>query len=190
MPEHLPAAAAWDGGPVSQVLADHSDLRQRLITAIVPQALRSTVEHSLASLPTSTIPFVAGLIGLLFSGTGVVFSVVLAMLLLGALATRALTVAATTLPGQPAGQRAAAVLRSALVVFAVPLLGAKVLLARPAPVRAPGGLAGLRLPLPLAPGVAVSVAARRGRRGCSVGDLLPGWYGTPHDRFPGTFRPR
>src|SRR5579872_7160491 len=59
---------------LSRVLADHPDLRQRLIDEIVPQALRSTVEHSLATLPTSTIPFVAGLIGLLFSGTGVVFS--------------------------------------------------------------------------------------------------------------------
>ena len=44
---------------LSRVLADHPDLRQRLITAIVPQALRSTVEHSLATLPASTIPFVA-----------------------------------------------------------------------------------------------------------------------------------
>src|SRR5207237_2144885 len=31
---------------LSRVLADHPDLRQRLLTAIVPQALRSTVEHS------------------------------------------------------------------------------------------------------------------------------------------------
>ena len=110
---------------LSRVLADHPDLRQRLITEIVPQALRSTVEHSLATLPTSTIPFIAGLIGLLLSGTGVVFSAyqtlnhvaavphrqrasffsrylrvfaVLAMLLLGALATGALTVVATALP--------------------------------------------------------------------------------------------
>ncbi len=59
---------------LSRVLADHPDLRRRLITAIVPQALRSTVEHSLATLPTSTIPLMAGLIGLLLSGTGVVFS--------------------------------------------------------------------------------------------------------------------
>ena len=113
---------------LSRVLADHPDLRQRLITEIVPQALRSTVEHSLATLPTSTIPFVAGLVGLLLSGTGVVFSayqtlnhvaavryrfragfvsryvrvfVVLAMLLVGALAVGALTVVATALPGQP-----------------------------------------------------------------------------------------
>jgi membrane protein len=156
---------------LSRVLADHPDLRQRLITAIVPQALRSTVEHSLATLPTSTIPFIVGLIGLLLSGTGVVFSAyqtlnhvaavpyrqragffsrylrvfaVLAMLLLGALATGALTVVATALPGQPGVQRAAAVLGSALVVFAVLLLGAKLLLARPAPVRAlwPGAVLG------------------------------------------------
>ena len=156
---------------LSRVLADHPDLRQRLITEIVPQALRSTVEHSLATLPTSTIPFIAGLIGLLLSGTGVVFSayqtlnhvaavpyrqrasffsrylrvfVVLAMLLLGALATGALTVVATALPGQPGVQRAAAVLGSALVVFAVLLFGAKLLLARPAPVRAlwPGAVLG------------------------------------------------
>ena len=156
---------------LSRVLADHPDLRQRLITAIVPQALRSTVEHSLATLPTSTIPFAAGLIGLLFSGTGVVFSayqtlnhvaavrhrfragflsryvrvlVVLAMLLAGALATGALTVVATALHGQPGLERAAAVLGSALVVFAVLLFGAKLLLARPAPVRAlwPGAILG------------------------------------------------
>jgi len=156
---------------VSRVLADHPDLRQRLVTAIVPQALRSTVEHSLATLPTSAIPFVAGLIGLLFSGTGVVFSVyqtlnhvaavphrvrpgfvsryvrvfvMLVMLLLGTLAVGALTVVATALPGQPGVQRAAAALGSALVIFAVLLLGARLLLARPAPVRAlwPGAVLG------------------------------------------------
>jgi membrane protein len=156
---------------LSRVLADHPDLRQRLINEIVPEALQSTVEHSLAALPTSTIPFAIGLIGLLLSGTGVVFSayqtlnhvaavrhrfragflsryvrvlVVLAMLLLGALATGALTVVATALPDQPGLERAAAVLGSVLIVFAVLLLGAKLLLARPAPVRAlwPGAVLG------------------------------------------------
>jgi uncharacterized BrkB/YihY/UPF0761 family membrane protein len=156
---------------LSRVLADHPDLRQRLIAEIVPKALRPTVEHSLATLPTSTIPLVVGLIGLLFSGTGVVFSAyqtlnhvaavryrfragflsryvrvfaVLATLMAGALATGALTVVATALPRQPGVQRAAAVLGSALVVFAVLLLGAKLLLARPAPVRAlwPGAVLG------------------------------------------------
>ena len=110
---------------LSRVLAGHPDLRQRLIAEIVPQALRPTVEHSLATLPTSTIPL-------------------LATLMAGALATGALTVVATALPGQPAVQRAAAVLGSALIVFAVLLLGAKLLLARPAPVRAlwPGAIMG------------------------------------------------
>ena len=157
---------------LSRVLADHPDLRQRLITEIVPRALRSTVEQSLAALPTSTIPFIAGLIGLLLSGTGVVFSAyqtlnhvaavpyrqrasffsrylrvfaVLVMLLLGALATGALTVVAAGITPERAGvQRAAAVLGSALVVFAVLLFGAKLLLARPAPIRAlwPGAVLG------------------------------------------------
>ena len=156
---------------LSRVLADHPELRQRLVDATVPQALKSTVDHSLATLPMSTIPFVAGLIGLLFSGTGVVFSayqtlnhvaavryrlragflkrygrvlVVLAMLLLGALASGALTVVATALHRQPGLERAAAVLGSALVVFAVLLFGAKLLLARAAPVRAlwPGAILG------------------------------------------------
>jgi membrane protein len=156
---------------LSRVLADHPDLRRRLIAEIVPPALRPTIEQSLAALPTSAIPFVAGLIGLLLSGTGVVFSVyqtlnhvaavrhrrragfisryvrvfaALAALMVGALAVGALTVVATALPGQPAVQRAAAVLGSVLVVFAVLLLGAKMLLARPAPVRAlwPGAVVG------------------------------------------------
>ena len=70
--------------------------------------------------------------------------VVLATLLAGALATGALTVVATALPGQPGLQQARPVLGQALVVFAVLLLGAKLLLARRAPVRAlwPGAVLG------------------------------------------------
>jgi uncharacterized BrkB/YihY/UPF0761 family membrane protein len=148
---------------LSRVLADNPELRQRLITAIVPPALRSTVENSVTTLPASTVPFIVGLIGLLFSGTGVVFSayqtlnhvaavprrlragfasryvrvfVLLAALLLGALAVGALTVVVTALPGLPGVERAAAALGSAVVIFAVLLLGARLLLTRPAPVRA------------------------------------------------------
>ena len=148
---------------LSRVLADNPELRQRLITATVPPALRSTVESSVTSLPMSTVPFVAGLIGLLFSGTGVVFSayqtvnhvaavprrlragfasryvrvfVMLAMLLLGALAVGGLTVVVTALPGVPGAERAVAVLGSAVVIFAVLLFGARLLLVRRAPVRA------------------------------------------------------
>jgi membrane protein len=148
---------------LSRVLASHPDLRKRLIDAAVPQALRPTVEHALAALPPPGIPLVIGLIGLLLSGTGVVFSishtlnhvaavphrlrgsflsryvrvfVMVATLLLGGLAVGALTVVATALPGQPGVQRAAAVAGSALVIFAVLLLAARLLLARPAPVQA------------------------------------------------------
>jgi YihY family inner membrane protein len=156
---------------LSRVLESHPDLRERLVDAVVPQALRPTVEHSLAALPTSTIPLIVGLIGLLFSGTGVVFSVyqtlnhvaavpyrfragflaryvrvfaMLATLLLGGLMAGALTVLATAVPDQPGVQRAAAVLGSALVIFAVLLLAARLLLVRPAPVQAlwPGAVLG------------------------------------------------
>ncbi len=148
---------------LSRVLADNPELRQQLITAVVPSALRSTVENSLATLPTSTVAFIAGLIGLLFSGTGVVFSayqtlnhvaavprrlragfasryarvfVMLVTLLLGALTAGALTVVVTALPDLPGAERAVALLGSAVVIFAVLLFGARLLLARPAPVRA------------------------------------------------------
>src|SRR5215467_5546422 len=134
------------GAALLPVLAANPDLRQQLISATVPEALQSTVERSAASLPKSTVPFIAGLIGLLFSGTGVVFSayqtlnnvaavprsvragfipryirvfVMLAALLLGALAVGALTVTVTALPGLPGLDRAVAVLGSALVIFAV-----------------------------------------------------------------------
>jgi len=147
---------------LSRVLADNPELRQRLITAIVPPALQSTVENSVTTLPTSTVPFIVGLIGLLFAGTGVVFSayqtlnhvaavprrlragfasryirvfVMLVTLLLGAVAVGAVTVV-TVLPDVPGAERAVAVLGSAVVIFAVLLSGAKLLLARPAPVRA------------------------------------------------------
>ena len=153
------------------MLADHPDLRRRLIDEIVPKALRPTIEHSLATLPTSTIPFVVGLVSLLLAGTGVVFSAyqtlnhvaavrhrrrlsyfaryarvfaVLATVMAGALAVGTLTVVATALPGERGVERAAAVAGSALVVFGVLLLGAKLLLARPAPVRVlwPGAVLG------------------------------------------------
>ena len=145
---------------LSRVLVSDPDLRQRLITAIVPPVLQSTVEHALTTLPTSPVPLVAGLIGLLFAGTGIAFSayqtlnhvaavprrlrpgffsryirvfVMLATLMLGALAVGALTVAATALPSFPGAERAVAALGSAVIIFAVLLLAAKLLLARPAP---------------------------------------------------------
>src|SRR5215468_7202293 len=149
---------------LSRVLASNPDLRARFIAAVVPEALQSTVEHALAALPTSPIPLVAGLIGLVFSvyetlnhvaavphrlrapfvSRYVRVLVMLVALLLGGLTVGALTVVATTLPGQPGVQRAAAVLGSAIVAFAVLLLAARLLLVRPAPIQAlwPGALIG------------------------------------------------
>src|SRR5262245_5736711 len=129
---------------LSRVLASNPDLRARFIAAVVPEALQSTVEHALAALPTSPIPLVAGLIGLVFSGTGVVFSVyetlnhvaavphrlrapfvsryarvfaMLATLLLGGLTGGALTVVATELPGQAGLSREGAVLGAGRVAL-------------------------------------------------------------------------
>jgi membrane protein len=179
---------------LSRVLVANPDLRQRLITAIVPPLLQTTVDHAVTTLPTSTVPFIAGLIGLLFSGTGVVFStyqtlnnvaavprrlrpgffsryvrvfVMLATLLLGALAVGVLTVAASALPSLPAVERAVALLGSALIIFAVLLLGAKLLLARPAPLRAlwPAAAVGavaVALLLSLAPPLLTRFVSRSG----------------------------
>jgi hypothetical protein len=83
-----------------------------------PAAIAYNIGLSHASAPTSMDE--------VFGRSNVRVFAVLAMLLLGALATGALTVVATALPGQPGVQRAAAVLGSALVVFAVLLVGAKV----------------------------------------------------------------
>jgi uncharacterized BrkB/YihY/UPF0761 family membrane protein len=156
---------------LSRVLAADPQLRVRLISAIVPPVLQSTVDHAVTTLPTSTVPFIAGLIGLLFSGTGVVFSVsqtlnnvaavprrarfgffprylrvfaMLAVLLLGAGAVGALTVAVTAIPDLAGAERVVAALGSALVIFAVLLLGARLLMARPTPFRAiwPGAALG------------------------------------------------
>src|SRR4051794_38005551 len=174
---------------VSRVLAGDPELRRRLVTAIVPSVLRSTVEQALTTLPTSTVPFIAGLIGLVFAGTGVVFSayqtlndvaavprrlrlaffprylrvfVMLMVLVLGAVAVGALTVAATALPTLPGVGRVLAVLGSALIIFVVLLLGGRLLLAPPPPFpagwpgAAPGAPAGglpAPPPAPLPPGV-------------------------------------
>jgi len=156
---------------LSRVLAADPELRVRLISAIVPPVLQSTVDHAVTTLPTSTVPFIAGLIGLLFSGTGVVFSVsqtlnnvaavprrarfgffprylrvfaMLAVLLLGAGAVGALTVAVTAIPHLAGAERVVAAIGSAVVIFAVLLLGARLLLARPTPFGAiwPGAALG------------------------------------------------
>lgn len=153
---------------LDQVLAQRPELRQQLVEAMVPPALQADVTAAAVALPGSGPALVAGLLGLLFSGTGVVFSAyrtlnhvaavpyrlrsgliscylrvtgVLVLILAGAVTTGALTVVIAVFPGTP---RTLATLGSALVILAVLLLTARVLLDRPAPMAAlwPGALPG------------------------------------------------
>ena len=148
---------------LTRVLAAQPELKQRLIEATVPKALLDTVEQSAASVPTSTLAFVAGLVGLLFAGTGVVFSayhtlnhlagvprrlrgglvmryvrvcVMVVVLLVGAFTVGAVTVVVTAVPRLPGTDRVVAALGTGAVVVAVLLFAARLLLDRPAPVRA------------------------------------------------------
>jgi membrane protein len=59
---------------VSQALARRPGLRQELIAAIVPPALQPGIEASMASLSASYTALIVGVVGLVFSGTGVVLS--------------------------------------------------------------------------------------------------------------------
>ena len=148
---------------VSRVLAERPELRHELVTAIVPPSLQPTVDDAAAAMPSSPVALVAGLLGLMLSGSGVVSSAyrtlnhlaavpyrmrggiagrwarVLAALILilaGAVTVGGLTVVATAVPGVPGVSRAVAALGSLLVAFVVLLLLGRLLLARSAPVRA------------------------------------------------------
>jgi membrane protein len=147
---------------VSRVLAERPDLLHRLVTEIVPVALQNTVEGAAAAMPTSPIPLIVGLVGLLLSGTGVVFSayrtlnhvaavpfrlrtgivscylrvlVVLVLMLAGAVTVAGLAVVVTALPLRSQLLQVAAMLGSLLIGFAGLVLAARLLLDRPAPLR-------------------------------------------------------
>jgi membrane protein len=153
---------------VSRVLAQNPDLRHRLVVATVPPSLQADVESAATAIPTAPLAFAAGLVGLLVSGTGVVFSayqtlnhvaavpyrlragivslclrvvIALVLILAGAVTVGGLTVVMAAFPGVP---QTSAALGTGLVVFAVLLLVARLLLARQAPVRAlwPGAAPG------------------------------------------------
>jgi membrane protein len=148
---------------VSWVLAESPDLRQRLVDAMVPHSLQPSVESAAAGLPRSPAALVAGLVGLLYTATGVVLSayrtlnhlaavpvqqragfasrtvrvlVVLILLLVGTVGVGVCTVAAAAVPRPGGGARVLAALGSCLIVFAVLLFGARLLLDRPAPLGA------------------------------------------------------
>jgi membrane protein len=146
---------------VSRVLATNPELRHSVITAIVPPALQSTVDAAASALPTSPVAFVIGVIGLIWSATGVVYAAyrtlnhvagvrmrdlpmpvgaytrvigVSLLLLVGVIAGGGLTVAAAALPSIGLPDRLFAALGTGVAAFAVLLVGVKILLLRPAPL--------------------------------------------------------
>ena len=146
---------------LSAVLVNRPTLRQEMVAALLPEALQSTVNTALAAMPSSGLPLALGIVGLLFSGTGVVFSayetlnqvagvprrsrfpvvvrytrvvLMVIVVLVGGLGIAALTVASGALPDEL--QRLAASLATALVVFLVLVAAAALLVARPVPLRA------------------------------------------------------
>jgi membrane protein len=148
---------------LSKALVAHPTVREQLIDAVVPRALRNDVDNAVQNLPSSGIPLLIGLIGLLFAATGVVFSAyetlnhlagvprrarftllpryvrafaMLIVLLVGGLAVAVLTVLATALVHTNGVEQLAAAAGSAVVVFLVLLVAVKLLVARPIRLRA------------------------------------------------------
>ena len=169
---------------LSWALVNNPALRADMVDALVPPALQETVTTALSVMPTSGVPLAVGIIGLLFSATGVVMSayralnhvaavplrsrlgflgryarvlLMLVILLAGGLVVAALTVAAGALPDVGELQRFAAGASSALVVFLVLISSARVLVERPVPWRStwPAAAAGA-----LAIAAVLSVGAR------------------------------
>ncbi|MFC7528660.1 YihY/virulence factor BrkB family protein [Actinoplanes sp. GCM10030250] len=156
---------------VSEVLARRPDLSAEVVAAIVPPVLQDGVESALASLSASSAALVAGVIGLVFSGIGVVVSAyetlnhlaavpfrrragvagrylrvvaALAVILAGTVTVGGLTVASTALTALPALSRVAALIGSFAVAFAVLVVVTKTLLTRRAPFASlwPGAVTG------------------------------------------------
>lgn len=139
---------------ISRVLVNRPGLRSRTIGAFVPEPLRADVEQAVAHLPTSAVALVAGLCGLAYTAAGVLLSVYQTLnhlaavpyrersgvlsrclrVLAGLVVLLSAVVATASLP--PAG--------AFVVAFGALWLIARLLLDRPAPLRAlwPGALIG------------------------------------------------
>jgi len=165
---------------LTQLLAHRPELRTELIVAIVPPSLRADVEHAVAELPTSYVALAVGLGTLLFTGAGVVFSAYRTLNHLAAVPFRSrhgtlswllrvLAALLVLLVGTAAAAVSAAffLAGSAVIGYATLVAVVKLLLARPAPLRAlspaavPGGIA-IALVLGLGTAVLPGLARRAG----------------------------
>ncbi|MEU8612443.1 YhjD/YihY/BrkB family envelope integrity protein, partial [Actinoplanes sp. NPDC048791] len=154
---------------VSRIFLDSPELRADVVAAIVPPSLQADMADSVAVLSRSRTALIAGMIGLAYSGTGVVFSAYLtlnhlaavpfrdrrgvvsrllrvlaglAVILTGAIASGVLTVA---IASTPYGLSCALGLVASGLVSGVVLTAlARLLLDRPAPLRSlwPAALTG------------------------------------------------
>lgn len=129
---------------VSALLRQNADLRQQVIDAIIPEQFRETVNTGVLALPTSGLPLAIAVVGLLFSGMGIVFSTyqtlnhlaavphrnrlefvprylrIIAMLLLliaGAVGIGTLAVVVGALPDLPQVSRVAAYVGTTTIMF-------------------------------------------------------------------------
>ena len=129
---------------VSTVLQGNAELRQKLLDAIIPANLQDVVDTDLIRVPSSGLPLVFAVVGLLFAGMGIVFSAyqtlnhlaavphrsrlefvpryarIVAMLLVliaGAVGIGAFTVVVGALPDLPQLSRLAATLGTSAIVF-------------------------------------------------------------------------
>jgi len=59
---------------LSRVLSNNPELRAELIDSVVPPDLQATVDNALLNLPDGGIPLAIGLVGLIGTGLGVVFT--------------------------------------------------------------------------------------------------------------------
>jgi membrane protein len=59
---------------ISQILRGDPSLRDQFISVVVPDSLSQAVSSALAAMPTSPLPLIIGIVGLVFTGNGIVFT--------------------------------------------------------------------------------------------------------------------
>jgi membrane protein len=139
---------------ISNILATHAELRERLLAELVSPELQAEVEQALTHLPPSGLPLLVGCVGLLFAGTGGVLAaaaaldqvwavpfrdraglagryvrtfVMLAAILVGAITAASLGALSGSLLDLAVTQRAASAAGAFAVAFALLLVGSRVL---------------------------------------------------------------